>query len=162
MMINAAGPIRQASYSSYRQTADNDQSTNQASNTPAEVSTKPDNTRSTEKSQAGSKVTGECKCCKERKYQDVSNDPGVSFKSAANVAPEAAASAVSAHEGEHVSRNQAKAESEGQEIVFQSVRLSSDICPECGKTYISGGETTTATRPKDSQPNLGQALDSYA
>ena len=44
----------------------------------------------------------ECQTCKNRKYQDGSDDPGVSFKTATNVAPEQAASAVRGHEQEHV------------------------------------------------------------
>ena len=39
----------------------------------------------------------ECQTCKERKYQDGSNDPGVSFKTPTNVAPEQAAAAVRGH-----------------------------------------------------------------
>jgi hypothetical protein len=106
---------------------------------------------------------GGCKTCKSRKYQDVSNDPGVSFKSATTVAPEAAAAAVASHEREHVSRERTKAGNEGRKVVYQSVRYSSACCPECGKTYISGGETTTATRAKapQSQPGVGEAVDAY-
>ena len=42
----------------------------------------------------------ECQTCKNRKYQDGS-DEMVSFKSAAHVSPQAAAGRVRAHEGEH-------------------------------------------------------------
>ena len=51
----------------------------------------------------------ECQTCKNRKYQDGSDDPGVSFKTATNIAPERAAAAVRGHEQEHVVREQAKA-----------------------------------------------------
>ena len=44
----------------------------------------------------------ECETCKNRKYQDGS-DEMVSFKSAAHISPEASASRVRAHEQEHVS-----------------------------------------------------------
>ena len=90
---------------------------------------------------------GECETCKNRKYQDESDDPGVSFKSASKVSGNAEA-AVRAHENEHVTRNQAKAEREGKEIVYQSVIIKHAICPECGTSYVSGGETTTVTRNK--------------
>ena len=50
----------------------------------------------------------ECQTCKERKYQDGSNE-NVSFKSASHISPEAAASAVRSHEGEHVSNAYSKA-----------------------------------------------------
>ena len=87
----------------------------------------------------------ECQTCKERKYQDESDDPGVSFKTATNVAPERAAAAVRGHEQEHVVREQAKAEREGRKVVSQSVTIHTGICPECGKTYVSGGTTRTTT-----------------
>ena len=94
------------------------------------------------------KQDGECQTCKNRKYQDGSDDPGVSFKSASKVGPEGAAAAVRGHEYEHVYRNQAKAAREGKEVVYQSVRIKTAICPECGESYVAGGETTTVTKTK--------------
>lgn len=107
--------------------------------------------------------SGECQTCKNRKYQDVSSDPGVSFKTPQSVAPEAAAAAVAGHEGEHVSRERSKAGTEGREVVYQNVSYSTGICPECGKVYVSGGETTTVTRakPKAQEAGKGEALDAY-
>ncbi len=105
---------------------------------------------------------GECETCKNRKYQDGSDDPGVSFKTASKVGPEGAEAAVRGHENEHVTRNQAKAEREGKEIVYQSVRIKRAICPECGRSYCSGGETTTVTRSKPKQDerfNVGLSDD---
>jgi len=89
---------------------------------------------------------GKCETCEERKYQDGSDDPGVSFKTPTNVKPEQAASAVRGHEMEHVTREQAKAEREGREVVSQSVTIHTGICPECGKVYVSGGTTRTVTK----------------
>jgi len=86
---------------------------------------------------------GECQTCAERKYQDGSNDPGVSFKAAAHIDPDQSAATVRGHEMEHVVRNRAKAEREGREIVSQTVTISNAICPECGKVYTSGGTTRT-------------------
>ena len=94
------------------------------------------------------KQNSECQTCENRKYQDASDDPGVSFKSAAKVGPEGAAAAVRGHEYEHVYRNQAKAAREGKEVVYQSVRIKTAICPECGESYVAGGETTTVTKTK--------------
>lgn len=88
---------------------------------------------------------GECQTCKERKYQDGSDDPGVSFKTAQHIAPEAAATTVRGHEMEHVVREQASAAREGRKVVSQSVTYHTDICPECGKVYVSGGTTRTTT-----------------
>lgn len=92
----------------------------------------------------------ECKTCEQRKYQDGSNDMGVSFKTPTRIAPEAAGAMVRSHEQEHVTRERAKAEREDREVISQSVTLHTDICPECGKVYISGGttQTTTASRPE--------------
>ena len=90
----------------------------------------------------------ECQTCKNRRYQDGSDDSGVSFQTPTKVAPQAAGAAVRSHEQEHVSRNQAKAEREGKEIVSQSVTIHTGICPECGRVYVSGGTTRTTTRDK--------------
>lgn len=88
---------------------------------------------------------GECQTCKERKYQDGSDDPGVSFKTPTHIDPDMAASAVRGHENEHVVRNQAEADREGREVVSQTVTYHTAICPECGRVYVSGGTTRTVT-----------------
>lgn len=95
---------------------------------------------------------GECQTCKERKYQDGSDDPGVSFKTPQSVDPQQAATAVRGHENEHVVREQAKARREDRKVVSQSVTYHTGICPECGKVYVSGGTTRTVTKANtDSQ-----------
>ena len=91
----------------------------------------------------------ECQTCKNRKYQDQSDDPGVSFQTPAKISPEEAGSAVRAHESEHVAREQSKASRQNRQVISQSVILHSAICPECGRVYISGGTTTTVTKAKD-------------
>ena len=88
----------------------------------------------------------ECQTCKNRKYQDGSDDPGVSFKTATKIAPEQVASAVRGHEQEHVVREQAKAQREDRKVVSQSVTIHTAICPECGDVYVSGGTTRTTTK----------------
>ena len=87
----------------------------------------------------------ECETCKNRKYQDGS-DEMVSFKAAGHIDPSNAAMVVMGHEQEHVSNAYRKAELGGGEVERASVRLKTDICPECGRTYISGGVTTTQIR----------------
>lgn len=94
-----------------------------------------------------------CQTCKNRKYQDGSDDPGVSFKSPTKVDPKAAAAAVKGHEMEHVFREKNKAKEEGREVVSQSVAIHTNICPECGKVYVSGGTTRTTTKGKSEPPN---------
>jgi hypothetical protein len=92
---------------------------------------------------------GECQTCANRKYQDGSDDGGVSFQNPTKLSPAQAASAVRSHEQEHVTRNAAKAEREGKEA-HSSVAIHTAVCPECGKTYVSGGTTTTTfTEKKD-------------
>ena len=98
----------------------------------------------------------ECQTCENRKYQDGSDDPGVSFKTATNVAPEQAASAVRGHEQEHVVREQATARREDRKVVSQSVTIHTAICPECGDVYVSGGTTRTTTRANPVQEPQGQ------
>ena len=91
----------------------------------------------------------ECKTCASRQYVDGSSDSTVSFQSPTHVAPGQAAAAVSSHESEHVANEQARAEGEGREVVSQSVRLITSICPECKRVYVSGGVTQTVTVKKD-------------
>lgn len=94
---------------------------------------------------------GKCPTCEKRKYQDGSDDMGVSFQTPTRVAPEQAAAAVRGHENEHVVREQAKAQREDRRVVSQSVTLHTDICPDCGKVYISGGTTRTVTAAEREQ-----------
>lgn len=89
---------------------------------------------------------GECQTCENRKYQDGSDDPGVSYKTPTKLSPDQAATAVRGHEMEHVSREQDKARQTGREVVSQSVAIHTSICPECNRVYVSGGTTRTVTR----------------
>lgn len=96
----------------------------------------------------------ECQTCKERKYQDGSDDPGVSYQTPTHIDPGQAASAVRGHEMEHVVRERASAEREDRRVVSQSVTMHTAICPECGRVYVSGGttRTTTASDPEQEMP----------
>lgn len=95
-------------------------------------------TRATEKSEPA----GECQTCANRKYQDGS-DEMVSFKSAQHISPLAAASRVRSHEQEHVSNAYKKAAQDNGKVLQASVRLHMSVCPECGRSYVSGGVTST-------------------
>ncbi len=94
---------------------------------------------------------GECQTCEQRKYQDGSDDMGVSYQTPTRIDPDQAPSAVRGHEMEHVVREQAKARREDRRVVSQSVTMHTAICPECGKAYVSGGTTRTVTKG-NSQP----------
>ena len=97
---------------------------------------------STEK-QAGRKSSpAECETCKNRKYQDGS-DENVSFKSATHIDPNAAASRVRSHEQEHVSNAYKKASQNNGKVVSCNVAIHTAVCPECGRTYVSVGTTST-------------------
>lgn len=87
----------------------------------------------------------ECQTCKRRKYKDGS-DEMVSFKSPRHVSPENAASAVRAHEQEHVANAYKKAARDDGKVICASVSIHTAVCPECGRTYVSGGTTRTQIR----------------
>lgn len=84
----------------------------------------------------------ECETCASRKYQDGS-DENVSFKTAQHISPEAAASRVRAHEQEHVNNAYSKAAKNNGKVISANVAIKTAICPECGRSYVSGGTTTT-------------------
>lgn len=92
-----------------------------------------------------------CETCKNRKYQDGSDDPGVSFQTPTALDPKEAAVAVRSHENEHVGREKAAALREGREVVSQSVAYHTGVCPECGSVYVSGGTTRTVTKKQVDQ-----------
>jgi hypothetical protein len=103
---------------------------------------------------------GECKTCKNREYVDDSNDPGVSFQTPTHISSGAAMGAVMAHESEHISNAKVDAKQTGREVVYQQVRIFTDICPECGKIIISGGQATTITAEKsDKQQDKPTGVD---
>jgi len=104
---------------------------------------------------AGVEAPKECETCKNRKYVDGSNDPSVSFQTPAKLSPQEAMSAVAAHEGEHVRNEQLKADRDGRKVVSQSVSIHTSICPECGRVYVSGGQTKTVTVSDNKQDKPG-------
>ena len=87
----------------------------------------------------------ECETCKNRKYQDGS-DEMVSFKSAQHISPQSAPARVRGHEAEHVSNAYKEAAMNNGKVLQASVSLKTAVCPECGRTYVCGGETTTKIR----------------
>lgn len=111
---------------------------------PTEISnpTKKEDPADPKKLGDGKKSREECETCKKRKYQDGS-DEMVSFKSAAHISPESAAARVRAHEQEHVSNAYKKAAEGNGKVISASVSIHTAVCPECGRTYVSGGTTNT-------------------
>ena len=90
----------------------------------------------------------ECETCKNRKYQDGS-DEMVSFKTAQHMDPSEAATRVRAHEQEHVANAYDKAAQKNGKVLQASVAIHTAICPECGTTYVSGGTTSTKIKYSD-------------
>ena len=104
----------------------------------------------------------ECETCSNRKYQDGS-DEMVSFKAAAHISPESSASVVRAHEQEHVSNAYKKASQGNGKVLAATVALKSAICPECGRSYVAGGTTTTKIQyPNESNPYMKDRKASHA
>lgn len=114
---------------------------------------------SQEKKGIGADSGQECQTCKNRKYQDGS-DEMVSFKSPTNIAPEAAASAVRAHEQEHVSNAYKKASQENGKVISATVAIHTAVCPECGRSYVSGGTTSTQIKYYNEENPYQQDLKS--
>lgn len=95
------------------------------------------------KKNSGAKAPGEeCQTCKNRKYTDGS-DEMVSFKSPTHISPESSGAAVRSHEQEHVTNAYSKAANGNGKVVNASVSIHTAICPECGRSYVSGGTTST-------------------
>ncbi len=84
----------------------------------------------------------ECQTCKNRKYKDGS-DEMVSFKSPTHISPQTSAAAVRSHEQEHVTNAYSKAATNNGKVISATVTLRTAICPECGRSYVSGGTTNT-------------------
>ena len=97
---------------------------------------------STERAPGKLSSPAECETCKNRKYQDGSEEM-VSFKSAQHISPNAAAARVRGHEAEHVSNAYKEAAQHNGKVLQASVALKTAVCPECGRVYVCGGVTAT-------------------
>jgi len=93
----------------------------------------------------------ECSTCANRMYQDGS-DEDVSFKTAAHISPNAAGGAVRSHEGEHVSNAYKKAAMNNGKVMSTGVAIHMSVCPECGRSYVSGGVTRTSIKYYEDNP----------
>lgn len=133
-ITGASGSDPYAAYSAYTGSVEPARDAHQPVRNPGE---------STEK-QAGRKSSpAECETCKNRKYQDGSDEGDVSFKAAAHIDPKASAARVMGHEREHVSNAYKKAAEHNGKVMACNVTLKTAVCPECGRTYVAGGTTAT-------------------
>lgn len=100
------------------------------------------------------KHSGQMKCetCSERKYQDGSNETDVSFKAPGHISPSASAATVMSHEREHVSNAFQSAGKNNGQVMAATVSLKHEICPECGRSYVSGGQTNTMIKYQKDSP----------
>ena len=110
-------------------------------------------------SNAGSISREECQTCANRTYQDGSNEM-VSFKSPTHISPTAAPAMVRSHEQEHVANAYKNAALNNGEVQNVSVSLRTAVCPECGRTYVSGGTTTTQIKYYNEENPYQQNLKS--
>jgi hypothetical protein len=98
---------------------------------------------------------GTCDTCASRKYVDKSDDPSVSFQTPTNISAAMSGVVVASHEREHVNNERSRARREDRQVIQQSVSLTYDTCPECGRRYVSGGVTRTTTIGKsESNDNM--------
>jgi hypothetical protein len=132
-MIGTLDKVNGYSYPSYTNNTSSDEKVSAVKRNPGESDEKIPGRRSS---------PAECDTCATRKYLDQS-DEMVSFKSASHVSPDDARSAVSAHESEHVANAYKDAAENNGKVLSASVTLKSAICSECGRSFISGGETRT-------------------
>lgn len=93
----------------------------------------------------------ECETCKNRRYQDGS-DEMVSFKTPGKISPEESFAKVSAHEQEHVTNAIAEGSKPGKELISANVSLKTAMCPECGRAYVAGGTTRTVMKTYGKDP----------
>ena len=100
----------------------------------------------------GASKSGECQTCKNRKYVDGSNEGNVSFKAPGHISPEASAATVKSHEMEHVSNAVKEGNKANKELILATVSLQVSVCPECGKSYVSGGTTKTTMATYSDNP----------
>lgn len=96
----------------------------------------------------------QCETCRNRRYQDDSPDGGVSFQQPTHIPPNQAAAAVIGHEREHQGREARFAAEDGRDVIINEIRIFTNICPECNRVYVSGGETHTVTRSRPEEPTL--------
>ncbi len=93
----------------------------------------------------------ECQTCKNRKYQDGS-DEMVSFKTPGKISPGESYAKVMSHEQEHVANAVAEGNKADKDLVSATISLKTAICPECGRSYIAGGTTRTIMKTYGDDP----------
>lgn len=103
----------------------------------------------------------QCSTCAQRKYQDGSDEGDVSFKAATHIDPSNSAAAVMSHELEHVSNAYEDAAKKGGKVIRATVTIQHAICPECGRSYVSGGLTNKAISYKDDTYSQNQKSLDY-
>jgi hypothetical protein len=96
-----------------------------------------------------------------RTYQDVSNDPGVSFSYPGKLTGPQSFFAVRAHEYEHVRNSIGKAVLNGEKVMVM-VRYKVRFDPATGEPYMAGGVTRTIHYPAPPAPEKGKHINTLA
>lgn len=94
----------------------------------------------------------ECEACATRMYQDGSDENDVSFKAPGHIDPGSSAATVMGHEQEHVANAYQSANDKGGKVVSATVSLETAVCPECGRSYVAGGQTNTMIKYNTDTP----------
>lgn len=95
----------------------------------------------------------ECKTCERRKYKDGSDENDVSFQTPQHIDPANSMARVLGHEMEHVANAREEGMKDNKELISATVSLKIGVCPECGRTYVAGGETNTVIKTTYDEKN---------
>ena len=113
----------------------------------------------TRKSPGRRSSPAECETCKHRKYVDGSDESDVSFQTPSHIDPKSAGARVRADEQEHVANAYTKAAQRNGKVLSAVVAIHTGICPECGRTYVSGGTTTTKIKYSNDESAYGKGIN---
>lgn len=88
-----------------------------------------------------------------RTYQDISGDPGVSFKQPTQLTSGQAEVLVRFHERQHLRRETQEAKADGRKVVYAYTAVEYRTDPATGERYVKGGKTVVQTAP-DQTPKI--------
>jgi hypothetical protein len=93
------------------------------------------------------KAKEECNLCQGRRY--VCSNGETSDGISTIIPGRQSALRVQHHEAQHLREARIKALQEGKVVISQHIYLQHSICPECGGSYVSGGQAVTHTLTRE-------------
>lgn len=99
----------------------------------------------------------ECMECKERLYICSNGETSLGKKKVMSV--DEAKIEVPAHEREHARIARDRLKKQGKEIVSINTSVKQEVCPRCGRVYISGGKTVVKTKDESIKIKPIKSLD---